>query len=746
MSAPSTFDTTVIPPSARVSVPALLPDPLPMRFIDPAPCTVACPAGVNVKAYVSLIAEGRFSEALEEVRRRCTLPSVCGRICHAPCEPACLRAEHDDPLAIRALKRFVSDLAPEAPAVLPEPPHRVERVAVVGSGPAGLTAAYDLRQAGFPVTVLEAMPEPGGMLRHGIADYRLPPDVLDAEIDTLLSCGIELRANTSIADYAEVTELLANGYSAVLLALGAQNGRILGVTGEEESHSVEDALGFLRRVNTGDHSPLSGKVLVVGGGSTAIEAARTALRLGGTPVEVVYRRSRAELRAGPEEVAQAEEEGVTFHFLAAPLRFVVRDGSLRGLECLQVVLGEPDAGGRPRPLSTPGSEFLLEASHVLVAVGQVADLDFITGPAAESLIEKGLLRTDPSTDMTAQRGLLRGLFAAGDVVSGPSTVIEAIASGHEAADSIICYLETGTPGRKRPASVPAAELGLRDPDPVEAAQIRSTVRQIEPGREFAEVEQPYTAAEAVAEASRCLRCGPCHECVVCAPGCDRRHLFMHIETLQPSTTWVPVRVTSDIVLRMGTNGALPAKLLGSHTSAEADVDLWPMRMRYSPDLCRGCARCIEVCSFNAFDRDSSAAPDAPVHFDPAACRGCALCGAVCPTGALTPVAHSPEWWEALEPAGNPAATHLTLVCDTGAPAGNGDMITCRCVGQVHPGMLLELFRKGTEQLTVVPCAQCRFGSGPQLAAQHVAESVALLGALGQNGSTVTLASPSMEGV
>ncbi len=272
----------------------------------------------------------------------------------------------------------------------------------------------------------------------------------------------------------------------------------------------------------------------------------------------------------------------------------------------------------------------------------------------------------------------------------------------------------------------------------------------EPGREFAEVEQPYTAAEAIAEASRCLRCGPCHECVVCAPGCDRRHLFMRLETVEAPTTWVPLRVTSDIALSMGANGALQAKVAGPPISTEADADLWPMRVRYSADLCRGCARCIEVCAFGAFHRDSSAGMDAPVHFDPAACRGCALCSAVCPTGALTPVAHSPEWWEALEPAGDSAPKHLTLTCDTGASpaagAGNGETITCRCVGQVHPGMLLDLFRKGTEQLTVVPCTRCRFGSGHQLATQHVAESVALLRALGQNGSTVRLASPSMEGM
>ena len=569
--------------------------------------------------------------------------------------------------------------------------------------------------------------------------------MLDAEIDTLLSAGIELRTETPIVDYADVTELFAGGYSAVLLALGAQNSRVLGVAGEEEVSSVEDALAFLRRVNSGDHDPLSGTVLVVGGGSTAIEAARTAVRLGGAPVEIVYRRSRAELRAAAEEVAQAEGEGVAFHFLAAPVRFVVRDGTLAGLECLRVALGEPDSDGRPRPVPISGSEFLVEARHVLVAVGQVADLDFITDSDADDLVERGHLRTDPSTSMTE----LRGLFAAGDVVSGPTTVIEAIASGHEAAASIIGYLETGSPGRKNRVCVPVPELGLKDPDPIEVTQMRSTVKGIEAGREFAEVEQAFSAAEAVAEASRCLRCGPCGECAVCAPGCDRRHLFMRLDTVEAPTAWVPLRVTKDVALKLGTNGSLQAKLVESPTSTESDVDLWPMRVRYSADLCRGCARCIEVCSFGAFHRDATSAPDAPVQFDAEACRGCALCNAVCPTGALTPVAHSSEWWTAVAPNGGSVPTDLTLVCDTGVPSGspalNGDVWTCRCVGQVHPGMLLDLFRRGAEHVTVVPCTRCRFEAGTRLAAQHASESVALLRALGHDGHLVKLASSSREG-
>jgi len=731
MSPPQTIGEMPLPSSAEVAIPGLSPDRRAMGAIAPAPCTAACPAGVNVKAYVSLIAEGRFAEALEEVRRHCTLPSVCGRVCHAPCEPACRRTHHDDPLAIRSLKRFVSDVVASTPPGSPEPPDRTERVAVVGSGPAGLTAAFDLRRAGFPVTLLEAMPKAGGMLRYGIADYRLPPDVLDAEIATVLAAGIELSTDTPIPDYEAVAGLLANGFSAVLLALGAQNGRLLGIDGEADTVACEDALGFLRRVNTGDHSPMSGTVLVVGGGSTAIEAARSALRLGATSVEVVYRRSRAELRAGAEEVASAEAEGVTFLFLAAPQRVVHHEGALAGLECLLVRLGAPDPEGRPVPEPMPGTEFSIEADHVLVAVGQSADLDRIAGDAAGSFLDHGLLRTDPATAMTAQWGL----FAAGDVVTGPSTVIEAIASGHEAAASIGHYLDTGTPGGRPSSSAPWTELGFSDPDPVDSARIVPAVRPIAVGREFAEVEEAYSAAEAITEASRCLRCGPCSECAACAPGCDRRHLLMRTAT-SAAPTWIPLRVSSEVALELGTNGAVPGMMQAASTGV--DLDLRPMQMRYSAELCRGCARCIEVCSFDAFQRESTESPDAPVAFDPDACRGCALCGAVCPTGALTPVAHSAEWWDQIEV---PAAGSLMLTCDTGAPPrSEGDsVVTCRCVGQAHPGMVLDLFRRGVEQLTVVACGQCRFGAGRRLAAQHIAESQAILKALGQEGSSVTLA-------
>ena len=218
-----------------------------------------------------------FAEALAVVRDRCPLPGICGRICHHPCEAACRR---DEPIAIRALKRFVADVADETPPPMLPVIHPLSRVAVVGSGPAGLTAAWDLRRAGYPVTIFESEPEPGGMLRYGIAPYRLPREVLDAEIDYLLAAGIEVRTGCRIGDQITLEALLDDDWAAVLFAVGAQRGRVLGIPGEEESPEVEDALGFLRRVNAGDRSPVAGRVVVIGGGSTAVEAARTARRLG----------------------------------------------------------------------------------------------------------------------------------------------------------------------------------------------------------------------------------------------------------------------------------------------------------------------------------------------------------------------------------------------------------------------------------------------------------------------------------
>lgn len=704
--------------------------PLAIRPIEPAPCTAACPAGINVKAYVSLISEGRFGEALEVVRRHCPLPSICGRVCHHPCEAACLRASVDAPIAIRALKRFVADAGLVGSEAAPMPDeNRAEKVAVVGSGPAGLTAAYDLRLQGYPVTIFEAAPKPGGMLRYGIADYRLPPDVLDAEIAILCRTGIDIRTETSITGLAAVEDLLADGYDAVLLAVGAQRGRKLGIPGDD-GPGVDDALAFLRRVNEGGRLAVPDSVVVVGGGSTAIEAARVALRLGADNVKIVYRRTWEEMPAGEDEVVIAAAEGVKFQFLASPGRVVAKDGSLVGLECLQVALGEPDDGGRRRPVPMPGTEFVVPAGLILAAVGQQADLDRM--PASDAMIERGLVIADAETTMT----LHEAVFAAGDVVTGPATVVEAIAAGHRAAEAIIGYLG-GRGMQAAGVDVDPAELGVPDPVPPTAERVDPKIKLPGAGREFAEVEQAFEDSEAIAEASRCLRCGPCGECEFCAPSCGRRHVLL--SDWQGGTVRLRVPAALAFAMESGNPTAGTITVSGGATSVEAV----PIRVGYFEDRCRGCSLCLDTCQFSAIAKRDPLVPESRIDFDPALCRGCLLCTVACPTAALVSTAYNPVWWSRrLDQIVAAAITDVVVTCESGHAEASEDALVMRfpCAGGVHAGMLLDLCRRGA-RVQVAGCidGECRYSKGAASWRRQVEDARALLQVLGADEDRVVAA-------
>ena len=464
----------------------------PERLI--ARCSKACPAGVDVPRYVRLIGEGKLAEALAVIKQANPFPGICGRVCFAPCEEACRQGKQWEPISIRILKRFAYDNATYEESVAARPTHK--RIAIVGSGPAGLTAAYYLAKLGHSVTIFEALPEPGGMMRVGIPPYRLPRKVLDGEINMVKKLGVEIRTNTKVGS---LDSLFQQGYKAILVAVGAHQGMKLGVEGEEHP-KVIDCITFLTLVNLGKPIELGEQVIVVGGGNAAIDSARTALRLRSKEVTILYRRTRSEMPASPHEVEAALHEGVKIEFLAAPTRVFSKDRAI-SLEAIRMKLGAPDASGRPRPEPIPGSEFLIDCDAAVAAIGQRPEI-----PEQFDLVTQrgNVLETDSKTLATSRPGI----FAAGDAVTGPASVVEAIGAGRKAAISIDKYL--GGEGMLKVEEIKVKEPTSRHTF-LERLKERSrpTVPTIPPAQRvlsFDEVELGLTEEIAMAEGERCWRC------------------------------------------------------------------------------------------------------------------------------------------------------------------------------------------------------------------------------------------------
>jgi NADH-quinone oxidoreductase subunit F len=402
-------------------------------------CTNACPAEVDVPSYVALVAQGRYAEALEVHRRRNPFVLACGRVCPAFCENKCRRSELNEPIAIRQIKRFMADHEldkPWTPKRLEEP--KEEKVAIIGSGPAGLTAALRLAQKGYPVTVFEALPVAGGMMAVGIPDYRLSQDILKLEIESIERAGAEIKLNTALGRDFTLDDLFdRDGYKAVILAIGAHKSRELGIPGEEVE-GVYHGTQFLCDIALGKAPDLQGKrVAVVGGGDTAIDSVRSAWRLGASEVHLVYRRSRADMPAHDDEVEAAKEEGIQFHFLTNPTR-VLGNGRVTGVELVPQQLGKFDASGRRRPAPISGSEFTVDVDVLIPAIGQEPDLVCVEGESDIETQRGGAFVVNEALGTTRE-----GIFAAGDAVLGPSTVIQAVAQGNEVAAAVDHYLRTG---------------------------------------------------------------------------------------------------------------------------------------------------------------------------------------------------------------------------------------------------------------------------------------------------------------
>ncbi len=510
---------------------------------DRAPCGLTCPAHINVQGYVALVGAGKYKEALSLIRENLPLPGVLGRICPHPCEKECNRKDLDEPIAVCGLKRFLADqvnpvrkdgaidpaisevknsngVKDEIPiqkvedSTLREEP-KEERVAIVGSGPAGLTAAAFLSQKGYPVTIFEALPVMGGMLYAGIPSYRLPREILEEEIKTIQSLGVEIKTNSPIGPNLTFNDLFRQEYRAIFLAIGAHQDQKLGIPGEENPNVIPGVV-FLRKANLGQKAEIGQRVAVIGGGNVAIDAARTALRIGAKEVTIIYRRSQDEMPAYEEDVEEAEAEGIKIQFLAAPTEIMLKDGKISSLRCIRMELGEPDASGRRRPIPIKGSDFSVEVDTIIPAIGQTPDLSFLKGTEIETTAQ-GTIKVDPTTLQTSKKGV----FAGGDAVTGPWIAIEAVAAGKEAAISIDRYLrgQDLNEGREKPKLEKARFEEIYADQPKASRERMEMLPPEERQKTFGEVKKGFTEEQAKREALRCLNCGLCSECLQCVALC-----------------------------------------------------------------------------------------------------------------------------------------------------------------------------------------------------------------------------------
>jgi formate dehydrogenase major subunit len=589
------------------------------------PCQVACPAGVRVRDYIDLIRKGKYQEAVRVIKENNPLPAACGRVCVKPCELACRRNLVDEPVAIDFLKRFVADWEREEGIkedisqktedkiqnTNPEP--RPQQVALIGAGPASLSCAYYLAGMGYKCIILEALPEPGGMLRYGIPEYRLPNDVLDKEIASICRHGVEIRCNTVLGRDVTIDSLISDGFEAVFIGIGAHESYRLGVEGDD-IEGVLFAVDFLRDMGLNKDIRFNGKVVVIGGGNSAIDAARTALRLGADEVVLIYRRSRVEMPANEIEINEAEHEGVQFHFLSAPVRIIGSD-KVEAIECIRMELGEPDSSGRRAPVPVYGSEFIIGVETVISAIGQF--------PGTECLVEEQGIQIGKGKTIVVDNGMAAGrvgVFAAGDVVTGASTVIEAIAGGKKAADSIDRYLRREIGCKEWLEKFNVNKGSLDEIDRVlefEGVEKQARVKMpeiliAERLKGFNEVELGLSQTDANLEANRCLECG-CNAIDKCSL---RRY-----------------GIEYNVKLDKFKGGKIHHYLIDNSIPA----------ILRDTNKCIRCGRCVRICleikgigAFGFVNRgfETTIEPTFGKPLSETGCDSCGKCVVSCPTGAL----------------------------------------------------------------------------------------------------------------
>ncbi len=589
--------------SDRNAIYRAFPQAVPITFCidkrDRAPCVHGCPAGTNVQGYVQMIKQKKYQQAYQIIREKLTLPGVLGRVCPHPCEDVCRRNEADEPIAIRDLKRFAADQVDIDNLPIPEIENKPQKVAVIGSGPAGLTVAHDLRLKGYAVTIFEALPKLGGMLRVGIPDYRLPPEILDKEINYILRLGVEAKTGVKFGKDITLQDLEQDGFSAIFMGIGAHDSLKMGIEGEDfvsnnkpsqlnnsaenldntNNNGLIDAVTFLREINLGQSSQkekdleqtnkiaIGNHIVVIGGGNVAIDAARVAKRLGAKSVEIVYRRTEGEMPAYKDEIDGAREEGVKFRFLTAPIRIVRENGKATGIECLTTELGPPDASGRRRPVPVKDSDFIISCDTVIPAIGQQTDASWAGSIPDLDWSKRKTISVNQNTMQTS----IPNIFAAGDAVTGPATVVEAVATGHKAASGIEAFIESladeitnsSLSTKSKSQSIKSDKIinnqkkrdSYKETEKIidthkykntdedynkipkdmdyEPREILPHLKPETRATSFIEAATGFTEEQAIREAERCLNCGVCCECMECVKVCEPKAInhFMKPEEL-----------------------------------------------------------------------------------------------------------------------------------------------------------------------------------------------------------------------
>ena len=528
-----------------------------------APCKAACPAHIPVQGYLKLAAQGRYTEALELIKTENPFPAVCGRICNKRCEAECTRGDVDEAVAIDEVKRFIADHdMHEETRFVPKMVNQIgrpytEKIAVIGAGPAGMSCAYYLAQKGYPVTVFDRNPVPGGMLTLGIPSFRLEKDVLNAEIDILKEMGVEFRCGVEVGKDATIQQLRDEGYKGFYLAIGAQKSAKLRIPGEE----LEGVLGgvdFLREVNLGNKPDIGRRCAVIGGGNVAMDVCRSAVRLGAEETYVFYRRSEAEMPADPEEVREAMEEGVKFRFLSAPVEIIGADGRVSAIKIEKMALGEPDEKGRRKPVGT-GEFEIVEIDSVIGAVGQTVDWGTLDVGALKTT-KKNTAEADSLTYQTAQPDI----FVGGDCYTGPKFAIDAIAAGKEAAISLHRYVHPGqtlTAGRdRREYRALDKEHAMIGVGGFDREHRQTPGYNAAKAKTFADARVTFTEEQVRKECARCLGCGAtkvdsylCIGCGLCTTKCkfDAIHLKKVRDWHAAPFEAMPIKVAENLVKRTG---------------------------------------------------------------------------------------------------------------------------------------------------------------------------------------------------